>query len=467
MDPATRDKLRGRLDEYHRAILEDDQDHLSWDQYGMILLDFGAYTKGKNAILKALKLDPKNSNYWNNIGLAYDKLRKTELAIRLYEIALKLNPRNYYPLHNLSLHYYQNGNEMQAIAIWKQLIKEHPYDFHPFAYLAKYYYEQNEFPKVKEVLEQTQERRQRDKAALWFIAEKYYLIGEYQLAKEILIDLYRLDQKFYKIPYTLALIFSNENRLQEALYYLEQTLKLRPFDYELYFKKIRIMAKLRHSDFIPELRNAIQVNPIVAKQTLDDDSFRKYHNNSKYQEVISLARDRYQYLSKPIFLLESEFSSHPILKRMNYHLSLAIVYHYLKLLGFSRITFIYNGLGYIDESCLKHCYPEYFKQEIIQEVSPANANIMTQLPILTYHNNGLIISNKEFYRKIMDDSVKDHLDQYKITYTLKEDIFRLNSNHFSLSEEYYQEILYEAMDIVSKYGIRNLAHLLEHSTLPD
>lgn len=448
MDPATRDKLRGRLDEYHRLIVVDDQDHSSWDQYGMILLDLGAYTKGKNAILKALKLDPKNSNYWNNVGLAYDRLGKTELAIRLFEIALEHNPRNYYPLHNLSLHYYQNGNEMQAIAIWKQLIKEHPYDFHPFAYLAKYYYEQNEFSKVKEVLEQTRDRRQRDKAALWFIAEKYYEIGEYQLAKEILIELYRLDQKFYKIPYTLALIFNNENRLQEALHYLEQTLKLRPFDYELYFKKIRIMAKLSHSDFIPELRNAIQVNPIVAKQTLDDDSFRKYHNNSKYQEVISLARDRYQYLSKPVFLLESEFSSQPILKRMNYHLSLAIIYHYLKLLGFSRITFIYNSLGYIDESCLKHCYPDFFKQGIIKEISPVNANVMKKLPIMAYRNSGIIISNKKFHIYPKDIVIENYLEQYQINYTLKKDDILLHSKLFSLSDDYYREILYEAIDIV-------------------
>ncbi|MBN1329341.1 MAG: tetratricopeptide repeat protein [Candidatus Heimdallarchaeota archaeon] len=340
MDCATREKLHEHLDEYHRIINEDDKDHSAWDQYGMILLELGSYANGKKAILKAVKLEPTNSNYWNNLGLAYDRLGKKELAMRLYSRALELSSGSYYPLHNLSLHLHKMGREKEAVNIWIWLTQIYPYEFHPFAYLAKHYFEKKEFEKVKEILEKRREQVYYNNDALWFIAQKYFQIGEFTIAKETLKILCKRDFEFYEFPLMLAQIYFLENDFENALYYYDQTIKLRPFDTELLYQKMILLAKLNHPAFISKLKESVQVNPNIAKQTLTDDIFSNYRQNPEYMEVISLARERYNFLSKPVFLLGEEFDGHPILKRLHSHRSLAIMYHYLYLLGFSNI-FIY------------------------------------------------------------------------------------------------------------------------------
>ena len=267
-------------------------------------------------------------------------------------------------------------------------MKNNTHRFELFAYLAKHYYKNNDFAKVKEILEQTRERRKRDTAAMWFTAEKYYQIGEYQLAKEILKELFAQEKKFHKIPYMLAQIFIKENNLPEALIYINHTINLRPFDCKLQLEKLQLLATLNDPTIISELRNVTHINPVITKQTLADDTFANYHKKKKYQQIIALARERHNFLSKPVFLLETEFSNHPILKRMEYHLALAVAYHYLRLLGFSRITILYSGVDYIGTSCLKHCYPEYFQQNIMQEIPPRSANSLNKIPVLVYQEMG-------------------------------------------------------------------------------
>ncbi len=458
MDYATKDKLRMRLDEYHRIVHEDDQNHSAWYNYGLILLEFGAVRKGKKALLKALKLVPKNSDYWHSVGAAYDRLGKTALTLRLYDIALELNPNNYLTLHNLSIHYYRNKKEQQAIAIWKRLIKDNPYEFEPFAYLARYYYEQKEFEKVKEVLEQTRERKQYDDSALWFIASKYFQIGEYTIAKEILKTLLQRDPEYYEFPLTLGKIYYNEDNLTEALFYYNQTIELRPFDTKLLYQKMIILARLSHTDFVSELMKTVQVNPIIAIQTLNDDTFKKHHQESDYLKVISLAQERHNFLSKPIFLLGKEFEGHPLLKRLHSHRSFAIMYHYLILLGFSRINIYFHSLDYIEESCLKHCHADLFKQGIIQQENTGIHNSLLDLPKKAFENNGIIISNKDFYLSKKNHIYKDFLERNQIKYSLEIDDLRLQlqSELFSLPDEYYKQILYEVLEIVrnKKYGYR-------------
>ena len=165
--PLKREQLMDQIIEYSRYAQEDDQDDDAWNTIGVCNLSLGRISCAKQPLLKALKLQPKNSAYWYNVGLMYDKSGKKELAVRLYTRSLELNPRNSYPLYNLSIHYMHNGWFEEAVTFWKRLIREHPHDFSAYARLADYYCMNQEFAAAKELLEQVREKVQRDHGALW------------------------------------------------------------------------------------------------------------------------------------------------------------------------------------------------------------------------------------------------------------------------------------------------------------
>lgn len=160
-----------------------------------------------------------------------------------------------------------------------------------------------------------------------------------------------------------------------------------------------------------------------------------------------MATERKQYLSKIIFLNGSEFSGNQRIRRM-YYKQLNVIYNYLKLLGFSQIVFYFDGTSHYELKFYTNYYDKFFSQGIIQEVKPNNASIYKMLPIIAQMTDGLIISNTEFHRYTRDKSIKPYLEKNQIVYTLNEEGLFLQSDYFTLSEEYYKEILYEAIDIL-------------------
>lgn len=450
MDALKRECLMDHLREYYKYAQNDDQDHIAWNEVGVAYMDLGRISCAKKPLLKALKLQPKNSDYWFNVGLLYDKKGKEDLAARLYKRALELQPGHHHALFNLSMHYVQNSQMEKAVSIWKQLIKEHPYDFSAYARLADYFVENRDFSKVFELIEpfRINMRRiisRRYFAALWFIAKKYCEIGKYQLAKEILKELYQHDSKFFDFPYTLADIYLKENNHEEALFYLEKAILVEPYNPEIQFQKMLLKAKLDCSNFLEVLEQTIHIHPRIALLTLEQESFIKYQKSPIYKKIIKQARKREKKLSKLVYVNGSEFSNNLFLGRMHYK-QLNIVYNYLRLLGFSNIVFFFDGNSHNELELFTSYYVEFFSQGIIQEVKPNNSSIYKMLPIIAQITDGIIISNEEFSKYTKDQSVKQYLKKNQITYSLNNDGLVLKTKIFTLVEEYYRKVLYKSIN---------------------
>ncbi len=83
------EKARGDLE---IVTKEDPSDALAWDNLGVIYQMYKAYAHAAQAHRKALEIQPKNSDFAYNLGIAYDRLGKKEVALKLYEAITLQNP---------------------------------------------------------------------------------------------------------------------------------------------------------------------------------------------------------------------------------------------------------------------------------------------------------------------------------------------------------------------------------------
>jgi tetratricopeptide (TPR) repeat protein len=111
----------------------------------LILLSFLITTRDRNKVWKdevslwtdAKQKAPYHIRPYNNLGEAYDKLGKYELAIVEFATALRLNPDYFFALSNLGNIYGKKKNYAQAILYTKQALQKKP-DYAPGHYnLAK------------------------------------------------------------------------------------------------------------------------------------------------------------------------------------------------------------------------------------------------------------------------------------------------------------------------------------------
>lgn len=75
---------------------------------------------------KAIKLDPDNAFSWNNLGYAYNSLKKYEKAIECCKKAIELDPGLARAWENLSVSYYCLGRYNEALEAIDQSLKLDP-----------------------------------------------------------------------------------------------------------------------------------------------------------------------------------------------------------------------------------------------------------------------------------------------------------------------------------------------------
>ncbi|TNF61666.1 MAG: tetratricopeptide repeat protein [Deltaproteobacteria bacterium] len=77
---------------------------------------------------KATALEPKHTNHWLNLGVAYRKLKNNQAAIATYEKALKVIPNDPQLLNNLGVALRKARRYDEAIKAHEQAMAADPYD---------------------------------------------------------------------------------------------------------------------------------------------------------------------------------------------------------------------------------------------------------------------------------------------------------------------------------------------------
>lgn len=83
------------------------------------------YQPAEKALLKILKIDPKNTSAYNRLGLVYVRMDRTEDAVACFDIASSLAP-SVASLYNLGIAEFQNGNMEAASSALEKVIDLEP-----------------------------------------------------------------------------------------------------------------------------------------------------------------------------------------------------------------------------------------------------------------------------------------------------------------------------------------------------
>ncbi|AXX89259.1 hypothetical protein CKA55_07070 [Arcobacter suis] len=76
--------------------------------------------------ITAINLNPKNTLVYNNLGNAFKEIKNYKMAIRVYTDALKINPKDFNMFNNLGIVFELIGDSNRAIEAYKQAVKINP-----------------------------------------------------------------------------------------------------------------------------------------------------------------------------------------------------------------------------------------------------------------------------------------------------------------------------------------------------
>jgi len=110
------DMYREAIAEYEKIIKMDSGDPWSYLDLGICLGDKGERDKAMKCYLMALKIFPRNSNLYLNLGYCFEKhLKRCDMAAVCYEKALELDPGDEWALNNI-------GSILQKEGKWKEAL---------------------------------------------------------------------------------------------------------------------------------------------------------------------------------------------------------------------------------------------------------------------------------------------------------------------------------------------------------
>jgi tetratricopeptide (TPR) repeat protein len=96
--------------------------HLS----GLIALQMGNQDKATARIGQAIKEDPSNPAFYNNLGLAFEKRRQLEKAISCYQKAVRLDPGSFEAYTNMGNAFKAQGKFDKGIGCYKKALEAKP-----------------------------------------------------------------------------------------------------------------------------------------------------------------------------------------------------------------------------------------------------------------------------------------------------------------------------------------------------
>lgn len=111
------------------------------------------YTEALNDFLEALKLDPKNSEIHNNLGMTYFFKNELNLAMMHLKKSIELDPKNMDPVNNLASLYFTKGNYPEAKINYEKILKDLTYQnqFRTYYNLGLIEFVQKNRPKAREL----------------------------------------------------------------------------------------------------------------------------------------------------------------------------------------------------------------------------------------------------------------------------------------------------------------------------
>lgn len=187
------------------------------------------------------------------IGEFHVERGDTDGAIRYFERSIALDP-TYAPAHlALGTLYYRDGRQNLALSHWHSAIQHDPTSAEANANLGRLLAEQSFFSNAVTYLEKAVELRPNDPDLYRSLGDVYQQQHKYVAARRAYLEVTRLDQTDANALYLVGHLYLTEDRPDEAQYYFERALAVRPSLYiaeqglgAAYFEQERFDDARRH-----------------------------------------------------------------------------------------------------------------------------------------------------------------------------------------------------------------------------
>ena len=184
---------------------------------------------------QSLERDPNQPRVHNSMGLVYLKMGRNGKALAAYEKAIELDPEFAEPRYNLGLISTRLGNVDQAIESFRKVLEIDPGD-----------------QKARTHLTETLMKR----------GQGFLEADELDLARQDLEEVWRLDSSAVEAANGLAQIADRQQRQEDAIVHLQDSLRLHPQQPRMHENLLRIYAHLgQTTELIQACRTALEVKP--------------------------------------------------------------------------------------------------------------------------------------------------------------------------------------------------------------
>ena len=168
------------------------QDHFD---RGRAALEKGDYRSAITYLDHAVRYKPADAVYRDNLGYAYYKTGRKDLALKELRKSTLLKPDAYYPFFQLGLIYYQ----------------------------------QNNYPKAIEALRQAVRLRSQDDTntvSYEYLGASYFYADQVQPAVDTLLTAFKINKESAMTVYYLGACFDRLNNTRDAVYYYKKYLRM-------------------------------------------------------------------------------------------------------------------------------------------------------------------------------------------------------------------------------------------------
>ncbi|MCW3135973.1 MAG: tetratricopeptide repeat protein, partial [Canidatus Methanoxibalbensis ujae] len=115
-----------QIEYYSKCLKLDPKNADAWNNIGIALYDLGRCEEAIRCYDRALEIDPKDAVAWYNKGIALDDLGRYEEAIRCYDKALEINPKYANAWNNKGVTLGKLGRYEEAIRCFEKAIEIDP-----------------------------------------------------------------------------------------------------------------------------------------------------------------------------------------------------------------------------------------------------------------------------------------------------------------------------------------------------
>lgn len=251
----------------------------------------GWYDEAKVNFEKSLALEPKNIDYQIDLAYLYCENKEFKKAEQVLNYVVSVDPNNTYAMMLFALIYSQTDRIMQAQNILENLDKNIDNDFIYYV-SARIYKQLCWWEKAIASLELALAIKPDSLEYLSELVENYLSLEDLDKAQTYALRIIGINKNYVFAHIKLAQIAYKQNRLSQALDYVENAISLDLNSSKGYFLKAQILLAQNKKDLAIEMvKKAIEYEPFNAEYYLFISKF--YFAAQEYEIAMLYAKEAY------------------------------------------------------------------------------------------------------------------------------------------------------------------------------